>query len=776
MPNKIKVMGNSNDVISYNLNDKIINFPKLIITKKEIFKCIEETQIMDDLLEVEGTSNINDKKNKLSSIDFLNLNFSKNFEESINSNLEFISKSFLNFELKNYSFSQFQTNLKYTILIRNQNFTITYFELEKGELLTNIKKILSKYYSATTKLKSVNKLDEFQVEIFESFEVSKQIVLKKENNNLILKSCFGFSKNEIIDYTINDEVYFSIQENFNLFDSSQNNALIKENGKIVLKDIQIQGKILDNKELVKINEITKDFNDVIIEIQITKKNEVKLSYSNFASNFSTIGSNEGFVIFKSDKNFDKISITSIREVLEDSVNPKYLLIRSETEFIELLNNLKILTNVCGVIFNINFYHQIFEEIGKNLNIDIIFYFKKISKTLEASINFEDFKINLSSCENPFESIITNKKEENSPKDNWLNHLNSIDLDNIDESQKKDNYNENIEDTKNLTESIISSEKSSFKKQENSSNMSFSNSFENSNKKMGAIDFLVQNALNHSEEATKKKENVEEEILVEEPKKEENIIFEEPSKEAEKKEEEQSFNLFEEESIFSEENKKEEVESSIIEENKIDLNITQENINDASIEKLFEKNPEEKNDSSKSSMDKYVDIVSIKIYTNPSIKSHYYFVDKTSINNIKHHYYEALFLTNNPIREKHNVKYLFVGVDESILEDGDSIIINSFDDFFKYHNLKDRKINYFVNLTKVDDSSKEVFLKNSIERFNQINVLLKSNDIKHIDSYYSNIKGIYIQDLNSQSEYDKLKHEILTIEKRKLYELLQKSNT
>ena len=53
MPNKIKVMGNSNDVISYNLNDKIINFPKLIITKKEIFKCIEESGVIDNLLEID---------------------------------------------------------------------------------------------------------------------------------------------------------------------------------------------------------------------------------------------------------------------------------------------------------------------------------------------------------------------------------------------------------------------------------------------------------------------------------------------------------------------------------------------------------------------------------------------------------------------------------------------------------------------------------------------------------------------------------------------------
>ena len=812
MTNKIKVLGDEKDILFYNLNNDIVNFPKLIITKKQILEATKTESVYDLLIELDDKKNKTDLKKKVSEVNFLDTEFSKEFEDNLGSNLEFITKSFLNFELKNYSFSHFSNNLKFTMVIRTFDFTIRVYELEKGEILTNLKKLLSKYFKAIYKIKDITNYENFQVEIFENYEPYKSIFLKKENNNLILKSSFGYLKNEIFDYSIDDEFYFSLEENFNFFENSQTKSLVKSNTKLELKDIKVSDKIIENNELVKINEITKNFNDVLIEIIITSKNEIKIVNAQFISNFSNIGNENGFVIFKSLNNYNKISLVSIREVLEESVNPKYLLIRSETEFIELLNNLKSLNEVCGIIFNVNFYHLIFEDIGKNLNLDIIYYYKKLSKTLEATIDFEDFKINVGKFESPFENIISSKKvEDESSKDAWLNHLKDIDLNenpnqnkslennNEDSEKTNNNLKQEISNAENLTNSIFSSENSSFKK-----NLDKPSNDLNSSSSQGdtsSLNFLVQSALNtqqkvdesHSE-IKNKMENIEQNNgvvdSVNESSKEEEKIEEVREEEAlnensceNQNTQNESFDLFEEESSYDNNNDNNTNNTnnsndynndiSYEENNKVSVEVSPNNT-DISVDSLFEKIENNEKIETNDPLKKYLDVISIKLYTNLSINSKHYLLDLNSYKDFRKHDCEVLLLTNSFDRKYHNVTYLFFSVDEKNLEDGDSVIINSFDDFFKYHTQKEKKINYFINITRVDESSKNIFLKNSIERFTDIFVLLEMKDLKHIEEFYTNIKGLYIQDLNSQKEYEKISEDILKIEKKRLYALLEKN--
>ena len=560
--------------------------------------------------------------------------------------------------------------------------------------------------------------------------------------------------------------------------------------------------------------LQKTFNDVLIEIIITSKNEIKIVNAQFISNFSNIGNENGFVIFKSLNNYNKISLVSIREVLEESVNPKYLLIRSETEFIELLNNLKSLNEVCGIIFNVNFHHLIFEDIGKNLNLDIIYYYKKLSKTLEATIDFEDFKINVGKFESPFENIISSKKiEDESSKDAWLNHLKDLDLnenpnknkslENNNEASEKTNNNlkQEISNAENLTNSIFSSENSSFKK-----NLDKPSNDLNSSSSQGdtsSLNFLVQSALNtqqkvdesHSE-IKNKMENIEQNNgvvdSVNEPSKEEEKIEEVREEEAlnensceNQNTQNESFDLFEEESSYDNNNDNTSNikntnnsndynnDISYEENNKVSVEVSPNNT-DISVDSLFEKIENNEKIETNDPLKKYLDVISIKLYTNLSINSKHYLLDLNSYKDFRKHDCEVLLLTNSFDRKYHNVNYLFFSVDEKNLEDGDSVIINSFDDFFKYHTQKEKKINYFINITRVDESSKNIFLKNSIERFTDIFVLLEMKDLKHIEEFYTNIKGLYIQDLNSQKEYEKISEDILKIEKKRLYALLEKN--
>ena len=66
MTNKIKVLGDEKDILFYNLNNDIVNFPKLVITKKQILEATKTESVYDLLLELDDKKSKTDLKKKVS--------------------------------------------------------------------------------------------------------------------------------------------------------------------------------------------------------------------------------------------------------------------------------------------------------------------------------------------------------------------------------------------------------------------------------------------------------------------------------------------------------------------------------------------------------------------------------------------------------------------------------------------------------------------------------------------------------------------------------------
>jgi hypothetical protein len=475
MNNNIKIIGEEEDLIYYSLNKQIVNIPKILISKNIIVNNFESKETYD--LFIEYLTNPNDKKltEKLKNLNLEDLSFKEDFYKLITEFVENLNGEISNFELKNYNFMNFTSNLKFNIVIRNQHFSLTKCFIEKSAITNVIKKLLLKYFKTIENFENIDNLSCFQIEIFESFDLYKTVFLKKENNNLILSSVFGYYNQSPVDLTFGNELYFSVNEKFNFFENKQNSMVMYEQNNLKTVEINKQSKILKNEELMKLNEKTREINDLILEIAITKKEEIKIISASFIDTFPKIGSDEGFFIHKSQNNYNKISIISLRDDLsQDTINPKYLILRNSSEISEMFENLKLLRNIDGIIFVMNFYLPILEIIGKCLNIDIIYSNKKLPKCLEAEIDLDNFSIKTNgSTNNPFENIIP-KKEEN----DFLENLN-LDL-NPQEYEKKENNNQ--------VENIIP--------------------YNNFGKKKSAISILADEVLNkESQEEIKKEEEV-----------------------------------------------------------------------------------------------------------------------------------------------------------------------------------------------------------------------------------------------------------------------------
>jgi hypothetical protein len=754
MSSNLKIMGNESEVLFLNVNKKNINFPKLLITKSKIYNNIESGNITKHLLDFNENPNNKETLNELNNINFLETTFTSTFEEELNTNLNLLSKSFLNFELKDLKFTQFSNNLRYTIIIRNQNFTNSFYNLERGQITYNIKKSLKTYFHSISRLKNVSNLENFQIEIYENFDIKKNITLKKENNNIILSSNFGYLKNHFIDYNFGSELYFSLNEKFLFFENSQKTALLKENNNLIIKNIQTQEKILSNNELIKINEITKEVNDVIIDLIITNKNELKILNVTYITSFGSESGKNGFIIYKSSNNLSNISLISIREINQQTTNPKFLLIRTEDDFCELLNNLKILNNISGIVFNSNFYNQIFEEIGKNLNIDILFYYTKLAKADESEINFDDFQINQKEQINPFENILTKKKleEVESPKDAWLNHLSNVNLETSNNSQQEENFSENIS---NITNSILSSENSNTKSYNYIEPSKVENSNYNTSK--SALSFMAENVKN---QLNKNNNNdINKKLKSPSPTYDSNSTFSKPKEEKiiEIEKVNTDFDLFSNSSNKS---------SEKIEMNKV---VENDNLNSENkIQDLFSEIKETQPVKiEENKLEKYLNLLSTKIYTNRDINSNNYFVD--NLENITKNE-NILFFTNKREDIKNNVKYIFNknSIDKNIiLEKNDCLILNSFLDIKETQ--KDNEIDYFLNLVKIGEL-KEDFLKTGIDKFDRISIFLKIENVDLIENIISKLNNVYFVDLNTSEKYEEVKNKLLIFEKRYLLKL------
>lgn len=492
MDNKIEVIGNTSDVLCYNLNKQFCSIKKLIITSEVFLKSFESKEILETILDLSQANYTNYSEILKTAIQ--NGVFTKKISSDANKVLtEKIQEFFneMNVELQNYNFMSSINNTRFNITLRCDNFSITKYYQEKNTISSLFTQLLIDYLTFEVNEIRNNKLNKFQIEITISEDVFKHVYLKKEGDKLFLVSAFGFKKGLIHDYGIGSEFYISKGEEFHFYQNSQNYAVLRDQTKLKEQEIHEHEKILSNDELVLLNKNTKNIDDVLIEMYISPKGTLRITNVSILENPIDIYSKDGFAIFKSTNNYNKISLLNLRdEINEETPNPKYLLIRNHGEVQELFEDLTILRKIDGLIFTINFYTPLLELIGEKLNIDILFFKQQLQRSLETTINWTEFSIDGNKKENkeanPFNSIM---REKNQQKDQMLERLKNVDLSTPEEYQKQ--RAEEVNSISNTTQKIISSPQS--QQTNNGHNRQMMNNTDNTKK--SALAFLADSVLN-----------------------------------------------------------------------------------------------------------------------------------------------------------------------------------------------------------------------------------------------------------------------------------------
>lgn len=787
MESKLIVVGNEYSVINYNLNKQFCDIKKIIITSDILINSFEN-EVLEQLfkkLQVEDSNNYIEIINKAKEERLFETHFKSELYQNLQENLSKIS-GMMDLKLKDYNFMNSISNSKFDVVLRCEDFSISKYYIEKGEIITNIRNLIKKYLEFEGNIFRINRLKIFQIEIFESEEIYKKIILKKDGNNLLLGSIFGFSYYEPIDYNLGNEFYFSIGEEFVFFKNNQNKALFKEYNKLVEKEINLQEKILSNDELININNKSKNINDAIIELYINNKGVLKISNLSLFENSLDKKSNNGFMINKSSKNYDKISILSLRDNLEDDLpNPKYLLIRNESEIKELLEKLSVLKNVDGLIFNLNFYHPILDKIGTILDIDIMFYNIQLQKSLEVKIDLENFIIDRGekvdkSVFNPFSNIIQAEQKEKQ-KDEFLERLKNI---NLNEGVLNNNY-QAIEQTKQvsqITESLMSSENSSINKTRGQSNMNWANE-NNTGKKKSAMDFLLESTKNH--ELNRNVQPRKEAEFIDATKPSNNRSFIQLKEEY--KDQNQQNKINNSEKYFNYQQTQEREENQF-EKNEIQTSnrpFFDEFFEDSNYEtqNIFNKNRNTNNsfqkerniyqedisnnlnntDYKKTKIDtsKYENILATNIITIPGIVSGSYFVDINTISQSNGG--ELFFLATNPNdMQNPNLNYILpIELNSPKVKDC-YLLLNSANDYFLID--KTQNVNYFLNLSKINSLIKEKILKEIIEKIGKVSLIITKEDLYLIQEHINKIENVFVKDITTNDDYFQIKNKILSFEK------------
>lgn len=728
MENILKIIGNEHSVIGYNLNKQFSNIRKIIVTKEIILSSYEDDSIKNlfSKIHLSNSENYLEIINEAKSSKLFSKNIRNELYSEIQENLVNLSESFVDVKLKDFNFMSSVSNSRLTVSLRCDNYSINKFFVEKGEILTAIKQLIKEYLEFSGNVFRISRIENFQIEIFESEEIYKKVSLKKEEESIILSSSFGFEFQTPIEYSSGNEFYCSIEDKFKLFNNKQNSALVREHNKIVEKEISNRDKILSNDELVLINEVTKNISDANIELYFNHKGNLKILNVSLLENQIFNFTENGFYIHKSTKNYDKISIITIRDDLdEDYPNPKYLLIKNSTEIRELIENVSKINKVDGIIFTQNFYSKLFERIGHEKDIDIIYYDHKLQKSLNVDINKDKLFIeneNNNKNSNPFSNILTSQNKE---KDEILERLKNIDLSTPKKEENTDNK------VQNIAEELISSSNSSI-----NSNNTQKQPESGFNGGKRAIDFLIQSAFSQ-------KDKIENRSIQKEP-------------EQKKKEEFRNSNPFDSLESFEnkEENKKEEqnqsgidllnkpIESTVLEENvEITKNITTiENIN----------------------ISKYENIIATNILTTPNIVSGQYFVDSNTLELVQDNG-NVYYITTNPQEQSNNTNIKYI-LPIELKEDNsreDYLLINSLNDYFLIENFENK---YFINLSRLENSIKKNVLKDVFSKFEICSLIILKENIYLIKEYIHKIENLMIKDLTTIEEFDEIKRKILSFEK------------
>ncbi len=815
MEANLEILGNESSVIYYNLNKQYDTIRKLIITNNIVIENIENNSLKETLSSLKDLS-ITDYLEEIK-----NLKQSEKFEfqiknelyKRIQEGLIKISETAMDIKLKDYNFMSSVSNTKFNVTIRCESFSITHYYQEKGALISSIRSLLKEYILSPMNSFRTNILQTFQIEIYETEDIFKCILLKKEGSSLILASSFGFMQHIPYDYMLGSEFYFSIGEKFQFYENSQTHAILRDHTKLAKKEINIQEKVLSNDDLIKINDQTKNIDDALIEIYLNKKGVVKIVNISLLENSVYNNSENGFVINKSSNIFDRISLSTLRDHTDDCPNPKYLLIRNDSELEELFQNLSQIQNYDGIILNTNFYSGMLDKIGTFLDIDIIFYKKPLQKSLDVRLDRENLNIEPSyssdlaynnKVANPFSNILEDTHEKE--KDEFLERLKNVDLST---PVHRNNANESMQ-IGGIAQGLISSPNSSnYLRGENT--MKWPNSNQNSNQKKSAISMLADSVINNNMQPQNQNKNTQLKNL---PHQQEhrhnqmslNNITETKHQQPSHHENNRDFFDFTEDdednsiSTFNSNkptfpNNDYENSNSYKNSSFLENNITHENLKHPSSENInyfqntsssllsqnqhniitqsseLQNNNNNNNfNSSFNSEDnsyknqnqdisRFNNVTSIKIITPPSYPAEYQFADINTIGQISGG--EIYFLSHsienmtNP-----NLKYILpISMSNEQTKDC-SYLINNTEEFF----LAQKTAKYFINITKTNESIKKHYIKECINKFGKISIMINKNDIHYIEEYINKISEVYITDILNDTDYNNAKNKILSYEK------------
>ncbi len=739
MQSSINIIGNDSSVIFYNLNKQFSNINKIIITKEIILNSFEDEQIRNLFAKLKVANSdeykeilSNAKKNQIFDSPFISELYS-----SIQEQLPKISESLRDVQLKDFNFMNSLSNTNLTVTLRCENFSISKYNIEKGSILSAIRHLLESYLDNPSNILRLSRLDSIQIEIYESEEIHKKVLLKKDHETLQLYSTFGYSNFNPIDYQAGGEIYFSIGDDFSFFQNKQTKALVKEHGKIVEREINQREKILNNNELIAINEITKNINDALIEIYISSKGGIKILNVSLLETGLSNKSENGFILHKSTNNIDTISTVTLRDNLNEELpNPKYLIIKNEDEIKEFLENINYSTKVDGIIFTENFYSEILDLIGSKLNIDILYFNKNVPKIIETKIDLDNVNIEIKDSKqnttNPFASIIGEQEKE---KDIELERLKNIDL-STPQKEINNQLNQNIE---NIAQGIMSSNNSTI-----NDNRKMNNNQNNRNS--------IASSLNSTLGSTKPGEKKSALAFMME------VAANEPSRE--EKEAAKQQNQMQAQNQYQQNNN-----------NNIQNQYQQQNLNQNQINKSFNNlNNQEQNQNQITKINeeniniqRYNQTLATKILTVPNVQSNNYFVDINTISMVTGG--EIFYLTTD-LNEMGNPNMKYILPLELYQENSNPnyLLINSTNEYFLL-NEKTKTKNIFLNLSRIDGAIKKQFLDHAIKEIGKVSLIILKENLYLLEKHINKIENIMVKDIQSELEYQEIKNQILGFEKK-----------
>ena len=779
MENNQEIVGNESSVINYNLNKQYSNVRKLILTKEIIFSSFESSSIEElfSKLELSTAQTYLEilseaKKNRV-----FESGIKAELYKTLNETLPKISSSMGDIKLKEYSFMNSVSNTKFNVTIRGESFSITRYFEEKAQLLSSIKTLLREYVEFKGNLFRTSKIKNFQIEISESEEIAKTILLKKEGLSLILSSSFGFQKSNPINYNSGNEFYTSEGEKFNFYKNIQSTAVIREYNKLVEVKIKETEKILTNEELVLINNATKHINDVIIEMYLNRKGALRIVNVSLAENSLYQNSENGFIIHRSTKMFEKINLVSLRDNIETKVNENnnlldeinanntknFLLIRNENEIKDLFLEFEKLNLFDGIILNTNFYSPILDKIGVLKNIDIIYYSKPLVKVKEAGIDLDNVtiessnKVEQSLGSSPFTGILNEQRkgldlevEKLRRAEMSIQSRHSNMQNNAGANTQKMGVNAQT-DISSIAQELISSPNASTSN--NNSKMALNNS---SQGKKSAISFLADVALSSASQRGMSDEDgrpIQASQQQQRPNPQDVPIRGAGLGQNQPK----SFIRMKEPAVPVQQ-----------QQVSVQTNVQQAVMGGA-------QGQQQTSVSSASSIldshakkpvitqERYDNALAVKILTNPGIASENYFADVNNISEITGG--EVFFLTTN-LEEmtNSNLKYILPITMQNENMPKCHLLINSINEFFLVDEKKEG-FEYFLNLSHIDESIKKNYLKSACEKLGRVSLILLKEDVNLIEDIISKVDAIYVRDIESDADYSEVKVKLLTLEKR-----------